>query len=189
MSINLLAAQITTYPVLPKSMVTLQNLHEKHLKITTKTIKKSTTDGEMVPRLVAIWDAKREAASFNLPWQDAEEKVGMLNAVRALFNMDCPDRYTFASEVWVASGDLRDANGHQVPPSDRPDHRDAVIIISVDKNEVLADSYAVITTCGKRLIGDKESMTTGDFEGRLTNLMKPIKDFDRSSIFGFERRR
>jgi hypothetical protein len=186
MSMTLLGVQTNTYPVMPKIMQTLQRLHDNHVRIATKNIK--LTEGVIIPRLVAVWDTKHEVSFINLPWENPEEKVSMLGAVRALFNTDCPDRYTFASEVWVASGDQRDAEGNQIPPSDRPDHRDALIIISVDRHQVLANTYPVVTTCGKRIVGEGESMNEGDFEGRLTSLMKPLTR-DRTSIFSFERRR
>ena len=104
------------------------------------TLKRLKREGELLPG-VLLYAKARGSLVVPLPWRSPDEKVGMLDALRAMMAAAGVEAYAIWSECWMSVGkigesvDLGALTHPEVMPRDDPNHIDVVVIIAAEKGK------------------------------------------------------
>jgi hypothetical protein len=105
------------------------------------------------------------------PWNGEQDKKLMILVMRDMLKQEGALSYSFMSEAWAATEDLKHPTGLQ--PSQREDRREVVIINACDHNGGKMRVYEMKRGANGRVSALVQDQTEADhFEGRLFNLFK-----------------
>ena len=116
-----------------------------------------------------------EIKRLDTPWNNATEKAIYIESIRRLLQEYPIEAYSFVSEAWVASVNIRtEPELMDVPPRERSDREDILMVLTRHRDgESYATKYHVeYDTEGKVTLGPAELME-GDFsQGFIGNLFE-----------------
>lgn len=145
------------------------------------TLKRLKREGELMPG--ALLCAKgRGSVVVELPWRSADEKVALLDLLKAWMATASVDAYAIWAEAWLSirkteseSVDIGAAMNPEVMPSQDPDRIDAVVIVAALKGKQAAARLWEIKKDAKGRVTRLEPVNGGDTgmfgAGRLGELL------------------
>jgi len=110
-------------------MSKLKDLFESMKHASKATFKKH---GECVPMFVTL----EPPLIIPVPWRDLQERHFTVAMIKALFKEHNVTRFGFAFEAWLATEYLKDKVvdiDNIVPPAQRPDRQECILVIAEEK--------------------------------------------------------
>lgn len=135
-----------------------------------RTVLVGQPGAEMIPTWLI--QAKDQSTVVGTPWRNDQEKELCIFALRQMLKRDKAESYSFISEAWCASEDVKHPIGLQ--PRDREDRKEVVIMNAFDRQGGKMRIYD-IQRDGKGVVSDivaGPDTHLDRFEGRLYNLFK-----------------
>ena len=123
--------------------------------------------------LVLLPDGKTYK-TIKTPWQSPEEKPFYIIGIRIILEEANIPAYTFVTEAWMAKVDRHEMELMAIPPRERSNREDVLLIISRHRNgENYATKYLVeYTPEGKVILGRPTKMPGEINEGLMGNLFE-----------------
>jgi hypothetical protein len=125
-------------------------------------------------QLIPTWliQAKDRTTIIGTPWNGDDEKDFMLFAVRQMLKNEKADSYSFLSEAWMATEDIRHPIG--LAPGEREDRREVVMIHACNRDGVVKVRMYDMKRGADGTVTDliPEELQPDRFEGRMVNLFK-----------------
>lgn len=163
-------------------------LHPYTCKMACKLFAENHGTDNTVPSVVlAIHDAERKLAAWPLPWRGPDEKIRMIDCLRAVFAQPehRPDRYSFQSEVWMANISAEEYATFHGAVSDHPDRLDGLVVVTVDPSAAQRVQLSCYVRNADGTVTPWEDTGDGEFGGRLATLLDlPSDETDFQIVHG-----
>lgn len=172
--------------------VDLSAFHDRAVEWAVKYFNKKPLEENMIGFFVLA--GMGAATILHIQWDGAQEKDQAAYALRKFMQNEMIDAYSFITEAWVAIAKPEEKEGFDfsVPPSQRPDREDVLIITSVLRNgETRMTRFGVKTypnvlpflppTKKPRLLerDDQFGGESGDMAGRMVNFFDTFEESEK----------
>jgi len=171
--------------------VDLSAFHDRAVEWAVKYFNKKPLEETMVGFFVLA--GMGAATILHFQWDGVEEKDQAAYALRKFMQNDVIDAYSFITEAWIAVAKKEEAEGFDfsVPPSQRPDREDVLIITTVLRNgETKMTRFGVKTypnvlpflppTKKPRLLERDDGLGTAeDMAGRMVNFFDTLEESEK----------
>lgn len=124
-------------------------------------------DGEIPQTAIAI-SGKNELIIVPCPWRNDEDRLGVLNALRAMFKQHSVRYYAFVSEAWMGEYDPDNV----VMPSKSERRKEVVIVSATDGTKSIAGIMDILRPFdGPASLTEIKLFSEGYGDGALLSLL------------------
>ena len=149
-------------------MMDLDGLLEAALKH-AEAVLVGEPDAQIIPTWV-LYGKDIPVTLIATPWEDEDDKDMMIGLMRQLMKAKGVDCYSFLSEAWTASEDVRNPIG--LEPRKREDRREVVLITACSRESARLAIYEIKRGPDARVTELVFEDAVGQSGGRLSNLLQ-----------------